>query len=135
MTENLQTAKHQLLQLIDKLSVTHKTLSNTELFSVLNATKSIYDNEHLIDFLIQFIKTSNSSTPKNTNTLTKREKQVVLLIGKGLQNTSIALELDLRKSTVETHRKNIRKKLKLNRTDNLFAFSFIFRLQHQKSQS
>lgn len=131
MKNNSQTAEHQLLQLIDQLSKTYKTLNNNELSSVLRATKSIYYNGHLIDFLIHSMKTLVHRTLKDKNTLTKREKQVVLLIGKGLQNTNIASELELSKSTVETHRKNIRKKLKLSGKDNLYAFSLVFRLQYQ----
>jgi len=128
MTKNSKTAKYQLIYLIKKLSTNYKVLDDSELISVLDATKSIYENEHYIDFLIDSIKTLTNRVLKNGNTLTKREKQVVLLIGKGLQNTNIALELGLSKSTVETHRKNIRKKLRLNGKDNLFSYSFLFRL-------
>ena len=128
MTKHSQTAKHQLIQLIEKLSSNDKILDNSELISVLDATKSIYENERHIDFIIESIKTLINKTLKKGNILTKREKQVVLLIGKGLQNTTIALELGLSKSTIETHRKNIRKKLKLDGKDNLFSYSFLFRL-------
>ncbi|MDG5492550.1 response regulator transcription factor [Psychroserpens sp. SPM9] len=135
MKDHSKTAEQQLIQLIKHLETTNNTLNTTELFSVLKATKTIYENDYFIDFIIQSFNTLSHTPQQATKTLTKREKQVVLLIGKGLQNTSIALELGLRKSTVETHRKNIRKKLKLNGTDNLFTFSFLYQLQNQMSQS
>lgn len=41
--------------------------------------------------------------------LTKREQQVLNLIGIGKQNNDIAKDLNPKISTIETHRKNIRK--------------------------
>ena len=43
--------------------------------------------------------------------LSKREKQIALLIGKGLQSAQIANALHISEHTVTTHRKNIMRKL------------------------
>lgn len=54
--------------------------------------------------------------------LTKREKEIVQLIKKGLTNQDIAQALHLSVYTVETHRKNIMQKLKLNSPGALMKF-------------
>jgi two-component system nitrate/nitrite response regulator NarL len=43
--------------------------------------------------------------------LTQREREVLMHLGRGLQNKLIAYELDLRESTVKVHVRNILKKL------------------------
>ncbi|QEC69990.1 response regulator transcription factor [Panacibacter ginsenosidivorans] len=54
--------------------------------------------------------------------LTKRELQIIELIKKGLTNTQIASTIQLSIYTVETHRKNIMHKLKLNSPAALIKF-------------
>lgn len=46
-------------------------------------------------------------------TLSKRESTVFRLIGKGMKKSDLAARLGLSGNTVETHRQNIRKKLRL----------------------
>lgn len=47
----------------------------------------------------------------NTFTLTKREKEIIRLIGEGMTTKEMAVKLFLSESTVETHRKNIKHKI------------------------
>lgn len=54
--------------------------------------------------------------------LTKREKQVMFLIADELTNQQIANRLHISKRTVEGHRKNILKKLKLKNTAALIKY-------------
>ena len=54
--------------------------------------------------------------------LTKREKELIQHIKKGLTNQDIADTLHLSVYTVETHRKNIMQKLKLNSPGALMKF-------------
>lgn len=54
--------------------------------------------------------------------LTKRELEIVNLIGKGLTNNQIAETLFLSVYTIETHRKNIMQKLELNNPGSLIKF-------------
>jgi len=51
--------------------------------------------------------------------LTKREKEVLRLIVKEKRSSEIADELSISKRTVETHRRNIMKKLPANNTESL----------------
>jgi DNA-binding NarL/FixJ family response regulator len=125
------TAEFQLIKLIKTLHNEQKTLSYIEFFSVLNSIKTIHNNKQFIENLIKSLKVLNQTKVYNKDNLTKREKQVFLMIGEGMKNTDIANRLKLSKSTIETHRKNIRKKLKLINSDNLFAVALIFNVQYQ----
>jgi DNA-binding NarL/FixJ family response regulator len=46
--------------------------------------------------------------------ITKREQQILLLMGQGLNSTQISKELDISSSTVKTHAHNILKKFGVN---------------------
>ncbi|MBS1662812.1 MAG: response regulator transcription factor [Bacteroidetes bacterium] len=54
--------------------------------------------------------------------LTKREKEIIILIGQHLTNSEISEKLFLSKYTVETHRKNIMHKLGLKSPGELIRF-------------
>jgi RNA polymerase sigma factor (sigma-70 family) len=54
--------------------------------------------------------------------LTKREREIIQLIKNGMTNQEIAQNLHLSVYTVETHRKNIMQKLKLNSPGALMKF-------------
>lgn len=57
------------------------------------------------------------------NRLTSREKDVFALAVQGRNNKEIAAELNLSRYTVETHRKNIRLKLKVRNSTELVALA------------
>ncbi|GAB4274711.1 MAG: nitrate respiration regulation response regulator NreC [Candidatus Promineifilaceae bacterium] len=68
----------------------------------------------------------NNQPPTNTssiNTLTKREKEVMALLTKGLKNREIAEQLNISISTAQTHRTNIMKKLNLANRSELIHFA------------
>lgn len=56
--------------------------------------------------------------------ISKREKEIILLIKEGKTAKQIADTLHISQFTVDTHRKNILKKLELNSIKDLIAFSF-----------
>ena len=56
---------------------------------------------------------------KNTPVLTRREKEILLLLGDGLNGPQIADKLFLSPYTVETHRKNLMQKMNVNTTQQL----------------
>jgi DNA-binding NarL/FixJ family response regulator len=131
MRKSVKTAERQLLQLIVKLSKDNKFLNNKEFISVVKGLKSISNNQQFVENLMQSFNILEETKIYKKGNLTRREKQVLLFIGEGLKNSEIAVELKLSKSTIETHRKHIRKKLKLHRTDNLFELALIFSLQYK----
>lgn len=59
--------------------------------------------------------------------LTKRELEILKLIGVGKINQEIADELFIGKTTVETHRKNMMRKLDLSGSGELLRYA----LQHK----
>ena len=56
------------------------------------------------------------------NTLTEREMDVINLIKQGSSSKDISLKLDISIKTVEVHRHNILKKLKLKNAASLIHF-------------
>ena len=56
--------------------------------------------------------------------LTKREIEVLKLVGQAMSNKEIAKELYISDQTVSVHRKNIMKKLDVNNTASLIKFAF-----------
>lgn len=56
------------------------------------------------------------------NKITSREKQVIRLIAKGLNNKQIAEALYISHHTVESHRKNIRMKLRIKNNSELISY-------------
>ena len=133
MKELPRSANFKLLSLIKKLKKDSEFINNNEFISVLNALKSISNNQKFVDNLMKSIKVLEQTDVHRKGHLSKREKEVLLHIGEGLKNKDIAKELDLSKSTVETHRKNIRKKLQLSGKDNLFSIALLFSLQYNSA--
>jgi two-component system, NarL family, nitrate/nitrite response regulator NarL len=55
--------------------------------------------------------------------LTTREQNILLLLSEGRSNKEVARELDISVRTVETHRRNIKKKLKVRSTTGLVRYA------------
>ena len=55
--------------------------------------------------------------------LSKREQEILVLISRGFTSQTIGLELFISKHTVETHRKNILRKLNVNSSAELVKFA------------
>lgn len=65
---------------------------------------------------------------KQFQALTGREIEVLGLLANGYNNPEIADKLFLSRSTVETHRKNIKRKLELKSLRDLMRYAFAFNL-------
>ena len=57
------------------------------------------------------------------NYLTRRETEILQLVANGLNNKEIAERLHISKRTVETHRVNIKKKLRLNKSSDFMRYA------------
>jgi len=69
---------------------------------------------------------SGALTPKDTpltQTLTNREQTILLQLAQGHSNKDVALALDISVRTVETHRKNIKRKLGIVSTAGLTRYA------------
>jgi len=108
-----------------KVNTKQKILSNNEIISILDALKKTSKNKTYINNLLFLNRTLNPEINEKLKILTKREKQILHLIGIGKNNNTIASELDLSISTIETHRKNIRKKLGLVGNGKLLEYAIL----------
>ena len=76
----------------------------------------------------EIIKTDNFYTNKDESTankfrLSKQEKEIIKQIIKGKTSTEIAEHLYISKTTVDTHRRNINKKLEISNVGSLIKFA------------
>lgn len=62
------------------------------------------------------------------NLLTKREIEIIKLLVRGFNNPKIAEQLFISRNTVQQHRKNINRKLKVKSFSELFQYALAFDL-------
>lgn len=122
-------AHKEIIKTINTLKDNNNTLSKDGIIKVLNATKSITKYKDRVDALIHFFITSEKINIDTNKPLTKREIQVLLLIGNGERSISIAKKLNLSIHTIETHRKNICKKLQLKGNGKLLQYAILYNLK------
>jgi two-component system response regulator NreC len=94
-------------------------LKNSSLKVVLAAIRSVHEGEILFDGSLD--QTEQPDSPEVH--LSKREEEIVRLIGEGKTSLEIANQLFIGKTTVDTHRKNILKKLNLQGKSELIRYS------------
>lgn len=95
-------------------------MKNSSLKVVLAAIRAVMKGETFFDDSIK------AATPKKDEgdvPLSKREKEIVNLVGQGKTSQEIADLLFIGKTTVDTHRKNILKKLSLHGKSELLRYS------------
>lgn len=124
------TAHKEIIKTINNLKAKDIELSKDGIAKILNATKSITPHKDTVDALLFFLNTSHYRQNAN-ETLTKRELQVLHDIGNGKTSLNIAKKLNLSISTVETHRKNIRKKLNLVGKGKLIQYAILNNLKQR----
>ena len=61
--------------------------------------------------------------PSRIRLLTDAEKEVLKLSGEGMAPKAIAEQLEIERSTIDTHRRNIMKKLRIDNAHELQAFA------------
>jgi len=104
----------------------NKQVSNSELLMILNNLK---EGEFLVD---NSIKERNKNILTETSLenfeikikLTNREIELIELFSKGLSSKEIANQLNVSYFTVDTHKKNIFKKMNINSTVELVKFYY-----------
>ena len=95
-----------------------KDVSPVEIISVIEAVagNGTYFSSGVAEAILKGTR-ANAVVP-----LTTREQAVLLLLARGRSNKDVALELDISVRTVETHRKNIKKKLGIGTTAGLTRY-------------
>lgn len=86
----------------------------------LDFTLAIDTGSQISEALRELLRRRNEDV---LNKLTAREKDIFILAARGHNNKEIAEKLNLSRYTIETHRKNIRLKLKVRNTPELVALA------------
>ncbi|MFC1650318.1 PAS domain S-box protein [Candidatus Latescibacterota bacterium] len=114
---------------IEKKLIKDNIMVNVEkiVMPILERMKLNSESEEYIDLLQNIIENLTSSygseITKVNYKLTSREIEICNMIKKGLMNKEISSLLNISTRTIENHRKNIRKKLKIqNKNINLTTF-------------
>lgn len=94
-------------------------LKNSSLKKVLEAIRTVAKGGIYFDDAI----TTHDSLTKEEIILSKREKEILQLIGEGKTSQEIADILFIGKTTVDTHRKNIIKKINIHGKTDLIRFA------------
>ena len=95
-------------------------LKNSSLDVVLEAIRTVYDNKTYYDKKIHIPDGEKNSTK---SVLSAREREILQLIGNGHTSHQIADMLFIGKSTVDTHRKNMIRKLDLSGAGELLRYA------------
>jgi len=102
-------------------------LKNMERSELLEAIDKVMDGKIFLSkaanekVLEQFSSVSNALNEMPA--LTRREKELLILLNEGLNGPQIAEKLFLSHYTVETHRKNLMQKLNVNSTQHLLKLA------------
>lgn len=109
-----------------ELGVKGFMLKNSEIDEVLAAIKTVveggsYFSPELLDALVGSLRSNDSNTSEES--LSEREREILLLICKGLSNQEIGDKLFISKRTVDKHRANILEKTGCKNTANLVVFA------------
>lgn len=94
-------------------------MKNSPLRKLIEAIRAVLSNETFFDDAI----IARDEITKENILLSTREKTILRLIGEGKTSNEIAEELFISKSTVDTHRKNILKKMNLYGKTDLIRFA------------
>jgi DNA-binding NarL/FixJ family response regulator len=101
------TTGHRIYQISDSLQFQVSSLAKRE-----GLPEDEFTSDLVAAGLVQYLGSSDFA-PK-WQTLTKREKEVAKLVGRGLTNRQIAGQLSLSTQTVNTHVQNILRKFALH---------------------
>lgn len=99
---------------------------NSSKEEMIKAIMEVHDGnkyvcEEIKNNISEMILEDNNETP-NVNTLTEREIQIINLIREGQSSREIAGKLNISLKTVEVHRHNVLKKLRLKNSASLVNF-------------
>ena len=102
-------------------------LKNKGSNELVNAIRAIHAGEEyfskaVTDTLIKSIQESKKAKPNPQVKLTKREKEVLTLIGEGLTTKEMSKKLFIADTTIETHRRNLLDKLGVKNSKELILY-------------
>lgn len=89
-------------------------LKNTSRKDLVNAIFQVRDDQLSMNLEVQRILFSPTTAQADIPRLTRREAEIVRLVSEGATTAAIAAKLFISPQTVETHRKNVMQKFKVN---------------------
>ena len=104
-------------------NIIYKTADKDEIFSAIEATikfRKFYSDE-ILDLFLDL--SENKSVPDDPKTLTPSEIEIVKLIADGLTTKEIASKRNISYHTVNTHRKNIFRKVEVSNASELIMLA------------
>lgn len=112
----------QINKLVNSALKEKRLLTPTETITLLSNLEKISEDDALIENLTSHILYLRDKTGSHQS-LTKRELQILKLIGFNFKSAEISKTLSISNNTVATHRKNIIKKLGIKGTRQLKVFA------------
>lgn len=103
------------------------SLSDQTTLKSYDETISIYDSVEQINDKLNKLIAQPSTQPKGES-LTQREKEIIVCVIKGMKNKEIAETLHLSAHTVVSHRRNIASKLQIHSTAGLTIYAIVNKL-------
>ncbi len=103
-----------------------KDISKVELLEAIytvNSGEEYFSRDISTIFLKKYLKRSKNGLEGENAILTNREIEIVKLVSEGYKNQEIAKKLYISVRTVDAHKNNIMKKLKLNSTVEIVKFA------------
>ncbi|MCE7058529.1 response regulator transcription factor [Dyadobacter sp. CY343] len=88
---------------------------------ILEAIRQVQAGGYFMN--VNFDQATSSAPPKTVPFLTRREKEVLILIAEGLTNPQIAEQLFVSVTTVNTHRQNLLMKFEVSNTASLIKLA------------
>jgi two-component system response regulator NreC len=95
---------------------------------LLNAVRAVhagksYLSPSIAPILLNRITRPRTAKRSNKSTLTRREREVLKLVGDGATSKDIALKLDISPKTAQVHRDNLKQKLNLRSTAEMVRYA------------
>ena len=96
---------------------------------IIHAINAVMDGEeYLCSSTREALKSADQELLKAIPRITRREKEILQLIGKGLTTIQIADQLFISTHTVESHRKNLMEKFGVNNTTSVVKLAAEYKL-------
>ena len=124
---SLQDIKKEAANPALKCIALQNSLSDPSTLKAYDEAISIYDSVEQINEKLNKLISQPESEGKGES-LTQREKEIIVCVIKGMKNKEIAEKLHLSSHTVVSHRRNIASKLQIHSTAGLTIYAIVNKL-------